>query len=64
MYISLNLLSMIVIFTEHVLTIPFIPVTLFISQETEGLYLIIRENYNFYFFRHIFRLFCRPNRIF
>ena len=44
MHICLALIAIVVIFTEHVLTIAFIPVTLFIPQETEGLYLIIREN--------------------
>ena len=47
---SLNLLAIVVIFTEHVLTIVFIPVTLFISQETEGLYSILRDNNNFIHF--------------
>ena len=37
-YIFLKLLAIVVIFTEHVLTIAFIPVILFISQATEGLY--------------------------
>ena len=54
MHVSLNLLAIAVIFTEHVLTIVFIPVTLFISQETEGLHLIIRENNSLWFFRYIF----------
>ena len=44
MHISLNLVAIVVIFTEHVLTIVFFPVSLFISQETEGLYVIIRKN--------------------
>ena len=64
-YISLMLLSIVCIFTEHALKIAFIPVTLFISQETEGLYFfIIRENSKLKFSRHIFLLFCRPDRIF
>ena len=45
MHVSLTLVA-IVIFTEDVLTIVFIAVILFISQEIEGLYLIIRENDN------------------
>ena len=43
MHVSLTLV-VVVNFTEHVLTIVFIAVMLFISQETEGLYLIIHEN--------------------
>ena len=46
MRVSLTLVAIVVILTEHVLKIVFIPVTLFISQETEGLYLIMRENNN------------------
>ena len=45
MHVSLTLVH-VVNFTEHVLPIVFIAVILFISQETEGLYLIIRENSN------------------
>ena len=45
MHVSLILVA-VVIFTEHVLTIVFITVILSISQETKGLYLIIRENNN------------------
>ena len=43
MHTPLKLLVIVVIFTEHGLTISFIPVTLFMLQETEGLYLVIRE---------------------
>ena len=41
-------------FTEHVWTTAFIFVTSFISQETEGLYLIIRENNKLWFFSPYF----------
>ena len=43
----------IVIFIEHGLTISFIPVTIFISLETWGLYLIIREKSKSYFSHRI-----------
>ena len=63
-YISFKLFIIAVIFTEHVLTIAFIPVTLFISQETEGLHLIICENNKLWFFSPYFLLFCWSNKIF
>ena len=54
MHVSLTLVAIVVIFTKHVLTIIFIPVTLSISQETERLYLIIHENNNMIFFAKFF----------
>ena len=54
MYISFNLLAIVVIFTENVFTIAFISVTSFISQETEGMYLIIREIIKLWFFSPYF----------
>ena len=54
MHISLKLHVIVVIFTKHGLTISFIPVTLLISQETEGLYLIIRGKSDLWFFSPYF----------
>ena len=50
MHISLKLLAIDFIFIENGLMISFIPVALFISQETEGLYLMIRGKSKSYFF--------------
>ena len=48
MYVSLKLLAIVFIFTEHVLTKAFILVTLFILQET---YLFIRDSSKLFFQR-------------
>ena len=40
------------------------PVTLFISQETEGLFSIIGQNNELCFFRHIFHIFCKKNMLY
>ena len=56
MHTSLKLLVIVVIFIEHGLTISFIPVTIFVSLETWGLYLIIREISKSYFSHRILLL--------
>ena len=58
MHASLNLLAIVVVFTEHVLTIVFIHVIVFISQDTAGLYLITCANNDLQSFSPYFSSFC------